>query len=64
MLKVNNVTNKPAMSIPIKIKGRAVLKGILKINAQIEPVQAPVKGRGIATKITKASSFQFLNLLL
>lgn len=58
MPNVNKLTNTPAIRTPKNIKGKAILKGILKRKAQIEPVQAPVKGKGMATKITKNSSFQ------
>jgi len=58
---VTDVTITPAISIPKTIRGNAFLIGTPKTKATKEPVQAPVKGNGIATKATKANSFQRLN---
>jgi len=51
----------PAITTPREIKGRAFLNGMPKRKAQRDPVQAPVTGKGIATKIIKANSFHFSN---
>ena len=44
----------PAIRQPTITKGRAFLKGIPKIKAAIAPVQPPIKGIGVATKIITA----------
>ena len=49
------------MKTPSDIKGIALFGGIPKTKAQIEPVQAPVNGKGIASKITKPNSLNFWN---
>jgi|BioPla2DNA2_1021312.scaffolds.fasta_scaffold395220_1 hypothetical protein len=54
MPKVNNVTITPAIKRPMKINPQARSFGILKINAQSEAVQAPVRGKGTATNVIKA----------
>jgi len=54
MPKVNNVTITPAIKRPMKINPQARSFGILKINAQSEAVQAPVRGKGSATNVIKA----------
>jgi hypothetical protein len=56
------VTITPAPTTPNDTRGRAFLKGMPKRKAHKEPVQAPVKGRGMATKITKAKSLHFSNV--
>ena len=40
----------PAMSTPAKMEGRAFRSGMSKKAAASAPVQAPVPGRGTATK--------------
>ena len=42
----------PAIHMPMKMDNRACLNLISKIVAAIEPVQAPVTGRGMATNNT------------
>ena len=45
--------------VPIKIKIKALFRGILNRNEAAAPVQAPVTGKGIATKIINAHSPYF-----
>lgn len=63
IFNVKAVTIKPAIITPKNINGKAFLNGTLKIKAQIEAVHTPVKGNGIATKITKANSLHCSNFL-
>jgi len=58
---VKQTTITPAIKTPKTIKGRARLIGTPKTKAAKDPVQAPVKGKGIATRITKAKSRQRSN---
>lgn len=55
-LKVNKVTIIPAPIIPNKIKKLAFLIGMPKRKAAKAPVQAPVIGKGMATKTKRAIS--------
>ena len=57
------VTIIPAIKTPKAIKGKARLMGMPNTKAAKAPVQAPVKGKGIATKIIKAKSRQRSNFL-
>ena len=59
---VNNVTNNPARIIPIVIKANARIGGILNIHEAKVAVQAPVKGKGIITKIIKNKEPYFVIL--
>ena len=52
--KVINVTIDPEIKRPAKIKLIAKYLGMLKIKAQRDAVHAPVKGRGMATRMTRA----------
>ena len=45
----------PAINTPQNISDKAFFQGIPKRKAAIDPVQAPVTGNGMATKIIKAS---------
>ena len=57
-------TISPAIKTPKNIKGNAFLKGTPNKKAAIEPVQAPVKGKGIATKLINAIAPYLFILLL
>ena len=59
--KVVKVTTKPAIKTPRVIKGKAFFQGIPNKKAHKDPVQAPVKGKGMATRITRANSFHCSN---
>ena len=50
---VSTVTINPAMIIPVAMSGIAFRAGIPKAHDAKEPVQAPVIGNGIATRITR-----------
>lgn len=54
MPKLIKVTIVAEDKTPKQIKGKAILNGILNINAATEADQAPVKGNGKAVNITKA----------
>jgi len=54
--RVTNVIMVAATQIPTKISGNAFLKGIPKINAARDPVQAPVNGKGIPTNNINATA--------
>ena len=58
----NKLTITPAIITPIAINPNARQNGILKTTPAKAPVQAPVKGRGIATKEIKAKSPHLINL--
>ena len=62
--RLASVTMIPDIRIPAEIAGIACFKGILNRNAATQPVQAPVIGRGIATKrITPIASNLSISLL-
>ena len=52
--KVNKETIMPAIKTPIDIKRKAFFFGILYKKATIDPVHAPVTGKGMATNNNKA----------
>ena len=58
---VAKTTINPAIATPNEIKGNASLGRMPNKNAHRAPVQEPVKGSGIATKITKANLPHFSN---
>ena len=65
--KVTKVTMMPATITPAPIEIRARFRGMPKTKAIKAPVQAPVPGKGMATKIAKAKSpkiFIFLECFL
>lgn len=53
---INPKTIIPDIATPVAINGNAFLKGTANKKAATAPVQAPVKGKGIATKLIKAIS--------
>ena len=53
------VTMTPAISSPSRIMGTAVFSLISRIEAITAPVQAPVPGRGTATKSRRPSASYF-----
>ena len=56
--RLNNVTNIAAIITPAPIKRNAFGNGMPKTKAARLAVQTPVKGKGMATKMTKE---KFLN---
>ncbi len=60
MPKLSKVTITPAIITPTRINGKAFLKGTPKTKAATEPVQAPVTGKGIATKVMSAKAPKIL----
>lgn|SRR5690554_5218854 len=56
---VRAVTTIPAIMMPRAIAGNACLNLIPNTNAAAQPDQAPVAGRGMATKIVSARSPYF-----
>ena len=57
---VKRVTIIPAAITPPKIGQKAFFRGRPNNQAAIEPVQAPVPGKGIATNINKAIKKNYL----
>jgi len=60
---VTKLTITPAINTPKIISKKAFLIGTPKTKAAKAPVQAPVKGKGMATNKIKASSLNFWNFL-
>ena len=58
------VTIIPAIKTPKAIEGIETLGGTLNTKAHSEAVQAPVRGKGTATKIVKAKALKRMNLSL
>jgi len=58
VVKTETIT--PAIKTPSETKGKATLNGKPKRKAAMAPLQPPVKGNGIATKITNPISSYFL----